>query len=176
LSGKVIVIEYDPDWPALYKQEQIRILAAIGEYIDDIQHVGSTSVPGLGAKPIIDIMIALPDLMLVERCVQPMLQLGYEYLGEFGLPGRHYFHKPAGPVVTQNMQHTHHVHMVQTGSDRWNKHIVFRDYLRLHPEDAQQYYLLKKELADRFGADREGYTDAKTSFVQSILEKASLEE
>jgi len=79
LPGKVIVIEYDPDWPALYKQEQIRILAAIGEYIDDIQHVGSTSVPGLGAKPIIDIMIALPDLMLVERCVQPMLQLGYEY-------------------------------------------------------------------------------------------------
>ena len=72
MPGKVIVIEYDPDWPALYEQEQKRILAAIGEYIDDIQHVGSTSVPGLGAKPIIDIMIALPDLMFVERCVQPM--------------------------------------------------------------------------------------------------------
>ena len=94
MPGKVIVIEYDPDWPALYKQEQIRILAAIGEYIDDIQHMGSTSVPGLGAKPIIDIMIALPDLMLVERCVQPMLQLGYEYLASSVFQGETIFTSP----------------------------------------------------------------------------------
>src|SRR5947209_7330403 len=85
------LVEYNRAWPTLFEEEKVRMLAAIGEHIDDIQHIGSTSVPGLGAKPIIDILISLPEIALVESCVWPMQQMGYEYLGEAGIPGRHFF-------------------------------------------------------------------------------------
>ncbi len=169
----VVVVEYDLNWPVRYDAEKTCILEVIGAYIEDIQHVGSTSVPGLGAKPIIDIMIGIHDLSLVEKCVQPLENLGYEYLSEFGIPGRHYFRKPPDTVSTLR---THHIHMVERNHREWRKHLLFRDYLRNHPEDARQYYLLKKALADKFGSDREGYTDAKTDFIQAILAKAALGE
>ena len=166
----ILIAEYDPIWPQLYSEEKARILAVAGNYIDEIQHVGSTSVPGLGAKPIIDIMVGLRDLSLVEQCVQPLENLGYEYLGEYGIPERHYFRKPLANVGTR----THHIHVVVKRSDFWRRQILFRDYLRAHPEDARQYYLLKKGLAEKFGSDREGYTDAKTEFIESILVKVGL--
>ena len=173
MPDPVIITEYNRNWPRIYKEEEAHILQVIGDYIEDIQHVGSTSVPGLGAKSIIDIMIGIHKLSLVDKCVQPLHSLGYEYLGEFGIPGRHYFRKPPEALT---MHRTHHLHMVETNNDGWKRNILFRDYLRTHPEDAKQYEVLKRALAKQFGSDREGYTDAKTEFIETVLAKATLGE
>jgi GrpB-like predicted nucleotidyltransferase (UPF0157 family) len=170
--SSLIIVEYDPTWPTQFKEEKARILAISNDHIEDIQHIGSTSVPGLGAKPIIDIMIGLRDLSLVEPCVEPLQQLGYGYLGERGIPERHFFRKPDN---NSWIGRTHQIHMVVIGSDFWRRHLLFRDYLRLHPQDAQEYYSLKKDLAQQFGAT-EHYTDAKTSFIEAIIAKAALDE
>jgi GrpB-like predicted nucleotidyltransferase (UPF0157 family) len=169
----IIIVNYNPAWPRLYEEEKMHILDFIGEYIEEIQHVGSTSVPDLGAKPIIDIMIGIRNLSLVDKCVQPLQSLGYEYLGEFGIPGRHYFRKPPAALTRRR---THHVHMVETNHDGWRKTLLFRDYLRTHLEDARQYEVLKRALAKQFGSDGEGYTDAKTEFIEAVLAKATLGE
>jgi GrpB-like predicted nucleotidyltransferase (UPF0157 family) len=173
MSEEVVIVDYNPRWPARYEEEKASILALIGEYVVGIHHVGSTSVPGLGAKPIIDVMIGIRDLAFVENCVSPLQSLEYEYLGEYGIPGRHYFRKPAAGGIEHR---THHIHMMQTDHSQWRRHLLFRDYLRSHPEDAKRYEFLKRELAIRFGADREGYTDAKTEFVEDILAKAEAQE
>jgi len=166
LSSSVRLADYDPQWPILYEEEKSSILGVIGDFIVDIQHIGSTAVPGLGAKPIIDIMVAIRHLALIEKCVQPLQTIGYEYLGEYGIPGRHYFRKPPG-----HPHSTHHVHVVERESDFWERHILFRDSLRVHPEEAQRYYALKKELAAKFVSDRDAYTEAKTSFIESVVSK-----
>jgi GrpB-like predicted nucleotidyltransferase (UPF0157 family) len=167
LSSSIRLVDYDSKWPILYEEEKASILSLIGDFVVDIQHIGSTAVPGLGAKPIIDIMVAIRRLALVEKCVQPLQTIGYEYLGEYGIPGRHYFRKP--PAAPHS---THHVHMVERESDFWERHILFRDFLRVHPEEAQRYHELKKELATKLASDRDAYTDAKTSFIESVVNKA----
>jgi GrpB-like predicted nucleotidyltransferase (UPF0157 family) len=169
--SSIIIADYDPTWPTKFEEEKACILTAADDYIEDIQHIGSTSVPGLGAKPIIDIMVGLRELSLVEKCVPPLQTLGYEYMGEYGIPERHYFRKPDNDSWTER---THQIHMVVKGSDFWQRHLLFRDYLRLHPEDARQYYLLKKALALKFDAG-EDYTDAKTEFIEAIVAKAALQ-
>ena len=172
MTNEVIVVEYDPQWPSLFEEEKARLLAVVGDHIEDIQHIGSTAVPGLGAKPIIDIQMSLRDLALVEKCVGPLESIGYEYLGEYGVPGRHFFHKPARKPFAER---THHLQIVEKGGEEWRKVLLLRDCLRAHPEVAQQYHLLKRALASQFGTDRVGYTEAKTAFVRSVLEKAEME-
>ncbi len=165
----IVIADYDPVWPALFEEEKARILAVAGSYIQDIQHVGSTSVPGLGAKPTIDILIGLSDLALVEKCVLPLQGLGYEYLGENGLPERHFFRRPPGASW---IGRTHNMHMVVKGNRDWRRMVTFRDYLRTHPEVVQQYYALKQELATRYSSHRDAYKiypEAKTEFIESIL-------
>ena len=128
--------------------------------------MGSTAVPGLAAKPIVDIMVGLRVLSDHACCVAPLASLGYEHKGEYGIPDRHYFRKPVqGP-------RTHQVHMVERGSAFWVRHLLFRDYLRANPNEAAAYDRLKRELAARFGADLEGYTEAKTEFIRSVEAKA----
>jgi GrpB-like predicted nucleotidyltransferase (UPF0157 family) len=173
MPNEVIIVEYDPAWPLLFEQEKARLLMVCGDQIEDIQHIGSTAIPGLWAKPIIDIQMSVHDLELVETCVGPLERIGYEYLGEYGVPGRHFFHKPAGRPFAER---THHLQMVKWGGEEWRKVLLLRDYLRTHPWIAQQYYLLKKSLASRFGADRAGYTEAKTAFICSVLERAEMKE
>lgn len=168
----ITIVEYDPAWPALFERERSRLLNAAGTYIEDVQHVGSTSVAGLGAKPVIDILIGLRDLALVERCVEPLQALDYEYLGENGIPERHFFRNPPGPSWDGRK---FNIHIVKTGGYEWQRHIIFRDYLRAHPDAVQQYYALKKELAEKYASDPDAYMrypDAKTDFVASILSKA----
>ena len=172
MTNEGIVVEYDPRWPSLFEEEKARLLGVVGDQIEEIQHIGSTAVPGLGAKPIIDIQVSLRDLVLVQRCVGPLESIGYEYLGEYGVPGRHFFHKPARRPFSERTQN---LQIVEKGGEQWRKVLLFRDYLRAHPEVSQQYHLLKKGLASRFGADRDGYTEAKTAFVHSVLEKAEME-
>ncbi len=126
-------------------------------------------MPGLGAKPIIDIIVAVRRLAHVGQCIQPLQGIGYEYLGELEIPGRHFFRKPPGE---DRGARTHHLHMVEYGSDFWEKHLLFRDYLRAHPKVAREYYELKKELVAKYGSDRETYTGAKTSFIEVVVTKA----
>jgi GrpB-like predicted nucleotidyltransferase (UPF0157 family) len=158
------VVEYDPRWPSLYKVEETRILGALSNSALDIQHVGSTAVSGLGAKPIIDIMVAVADLAVVQKCIQPLEALGYEFRGEAGIPGRLFFGKGS--------PRTHNLHMVGQRSDFWENLLLFRDFLRAHPDEAKRYYELKKELAGRFGADPEAYNGGKTRFIESGLTRA----
>ncbi|MBD0369224.1 MAG: GrpB family protein [Pyrinomonadaceae bacterium] len=169
---EVVIVEYNPAWPARFEEEKARILNLIGSWVERVEHIGSTSVPGLGAKPIIDIMIGIRSLADAPECIRRLETIGYEYISkhEAMLPERRYFHK----VTTYNTR-THHLHMVETTTTFWTRHLLFRDYLRSHPETARDYYRLKKELAARFRQDRDAYTDAKTSFIEQVVAQARKE-
>ena len=132
-----------------------------------LEHVGSTSIPGLAAKPVIDILAGRPGNVPGKSYVAAFTQLGYEHKGAFGIPGRNYFRR--------GVPRTHHVHMVNWSSDLWHDHVLFRDYLRAHPETAAAYERLKRELAATHGPDRGAYTDAKTPFIESVVERAQKE-
>lgn len=166
MGDVIAVVEYDPRWPAFYEEEKARIVGAIGSVIVAVEHVGSTAVPGLGAKPIIDIMVGIRDFALGERCVQPLASLGYEHRPDDNIPGRLFFRRFDKEV------RTHHLHVTEMGSDFWERHLLFRDFLRAHPEEARAYYELKKALAAEFVTNREGCTEAKTPFIEAAVAKA----
>lgn len=168
MKPPVIIVDYDPDWPRRYGEERVLILETIGEYIASVEHIGSTSVPDLAAKPIIDIMAGLARLDDALHCVEPLSAVGYEYVPEYEtqMPDRRYFRK--GP----ERKRTHHLHMVELNGDFWTRHLLFRDYLRAHPEQIRAYADLKRVLAARYGRDREGYTNAKSEFVEGVLRTA----
>ena len=161
----VIVVPYDTNWWKLYEIEREDIIARIGDFILDIQHMGSTSVEGLAAKPIIDIMIGIRSLDDAKYCIPPLEAMGYEYVPEFekDLPMRRYLRKSANDI------RTHHIHMVERSSDFWNKHIAFRNILRSNASIRDEYSALKYRLADAYRDDREGYTDAKTDFIETAI-------
>lgn len=166
----VVIRDYDPAWPAMFERERTRIEAALAGEGAVVEHVGSTAVPGLGAKPIIDILIGVPDLNTADRCVPILVTLGYTYFPEqeVQMPERRYLDR-----LDENG--SYHLHMVQSGGEFWERHLLFRDYLRSHPEVAAQYDRLKRDLADRYHTDREGYTNAKTEFIRSIEHQARRE-
>ncbi len=169
----VEICEYDATWPLKFEKQKNDIVNAIGNKAAAIEHIGSTAVPELGAKPIIDIMVGLQKLSDAEDCIEPLKKIGYEYVPELEteIPERRYFHK--GP---SNMPKKHyHLHMVRIHSEFWKVQILFRDYLRMHSDSAQDYFRLKKELAAKYRLNREAYTDAKTSFIKSTIAKARSE-
>jgi GrpB-like predicted nucleotidyltransferase (UPF0157 family) len=170
MAPRVLIVDYDPGWPGRFEQERARLAEALAPYALAIEHIGSTAVPGMPAKPTIDIAVGLARLGDAPRCIERMQRLGYEYVSEFEkeLPERRYFRKG----LTESQQATHHVHMTEVGSEFWDADILFRDWLRGHEEDATAYAAVKRELAARHGSDREGYTDAKTPFVRAVKEKA----
>jgi GrpB-like predicted nucleotidyltransferase (UPF0157 family) len=165
--GKVIIKEYDPKWPSLFEAERNELMEAIGHYVADIQHFGSTAVVDLAAKPVIDIMIGLRRLLDAQDCIMPIEAMGYEYLPELeleaGFEDRRYFRKSTNGI------RSHQIHMVEINSDFWKRHLRFRDHLRSNPQTASDYAALKKELAKKFEDDRERYTNAKTDFITGVL-------
>ena len=169
MKRPVRIVDYNSQLPILFENEKRLILNVIRHFVVEIEHVGSTAVVGLGAKPIIDITVAIKNLKDAHKCIRPLESIGYEYVPEYeeSIPERRYFHKGKPPKE----QH-YHLHMVELTSDFWERHLLFRDYLRAHPESAQEYYELKKKLAIKYGSDREGYTNAKTSFIESVVSKA----
>jgi GrpB-like predicted nucleotidyltransferase (UPF0157 family) len=175
--GPILILDYDPAWPALFEAERARLQAAIGEWAVAIEHVGSTSVPGLAAKPIIDIGVALRSFEDALHCITPLFELGYQCLGEYGIPGRVFFRKLTGtPAPGQDsggIGRTHHVHVYQHDHYEFVQQILFRDYLRAHPETAREYEQLKRQLA-REHTDMNEYAMAKTEFVQKILREAGV--
>jgi GrpB-like predicted nucleotidyltransferase (UPF0157 family) len=164
--GVVRLVPYEPGWAAFFEEEKARLSRALGEKALDIQHVGSTAIPGGIAKPIIDISIAVQSFEAGFACVKPMEDLGYVYGGENGIPGRHYFNK-------YDPRSTHHIHMFEITSKNWHEHLLFRDYMRNHQEAVQAYTDLKLQLHKQFPADREAYTEGKAEFIRGIIETAS---
>jgi GrpB-like predicted nucleotidyltransferase (UPF0157 family) len=162
--GMVRLLPYDPGWVGIFEAERSTLLYAVGEQILDIQHVGSTAIPGMLSKPIIDIANAVADFERARVCIPLMEDLGYEFRGEQGIPRRHLFAK--------GNPRTFHVHMLEIESLEWQNHLLFRDFLCQHPDAAEAYAQLKIKLAERFPRDREAYTEGKAEFVQGVLRQA----
>jgi len=163
-SGMIQLSPYESAWRILFLEERDRLQASIGGYVLDIQHIGSTSIPGMLAKPILDIGIAVADFETAACCIPPMEKLGYTNKGENGIPRRHYFVK--------GDPRTHHVHMVEIESEGWRNNLLFRDYLIKSPETAREYARLKQELAKQFATEREAYQAGKDGFIKAALHKA----
>jgi len=164
----VEIVPYDPRWPARFTRARRAIMSAIGGYIRVIEHIGSTAVPGLAAKPVIDILIGVRSLEDAAAFLPPLAPLGYTYIPQHEaiFPERRYLHR----IV--NGRHTHHLHIVEPGSDFYRIQLLFRDYLRSHPDAVGQYAELKYRLAEKYRNDREAYTDAKSGFIRDILQRA----
>ena len=160
----MILLPYDSTWPLEFESEAARIERACDELPIRLEHIGSTSIAGLAAKPVIDILAGRPSNVSGEKYVAAFKQLGYEHKGAFGIPGRNSFRK--------GVPRTHHVHLVSWSSELWSDHLLFRDYLRAHPEIAREYETIKRELATMYFQDKEQYTDAKGPFVRSIVRRA----
>ena len=163
--GPVIVVDYDPAWPKRYATESERIRASLGDLVVEIEHMGSTAVPGLAAKPVIDISVGLKGLELTAEQVGGMRELGYEHLGELGLPGRLFFRK-GGETST------HHVHAVVWRGEHWMRHLAFRDYLRSHSDEAQEYGEAKRRLAAEVDHDWYAYVERKNVFAEELFARA----
>jgi GrpB-like predicted nucleotidyltransferase (UPF0157 family) len=155
---------YDPGWVKRFESERVALEGAIGEWVvGGVHHVGSTAVPGLEAKPIVDVLAGVRDLEESRECFEPLAQLGYVYAPY--LPDEmHWFCKP------DPSHRTHHLHLVPVGSPRYHDELAFRDRLRRDPELAAEYAALKRGLANRFANDREAYTDAKADFIRRDIE------
>jgi len=163
-KGKVLLSEYDINWPLEFENEKKSIQNTLTENEIRIEHIGSTSVENLCAKPIIDILIGINHFDEGYKFASLLEATGYAYKGENGIPGRHFFVK--------GNPRTHHLHMVEMNSVFFRDHLLFRDYLRENPEEKEQYAELKKSMAVKYVDDREKYTDSKAEFIQNILQKA----
>lgn len=158
--------DYDPAWPARFQHEAVLLIEAIGPWISGgVHHVGSTAVPGLAAKPVIDIMVGVADLDSSRPCIEVLAGLDYCY-APYREDVMHWFCKPS-PA-----RRTHHLHLVPTGSQRFTDVLAFRDYLRAHPDAARRYGDLKRQLAARHSNDRTAYTDGKSAMVAAITADA----
>jgi GrpB-like predicted nucleotidyltransferase (UPF0157 family) len=162
----VIVTNYNENWVKSFKEEAKRIREVLADEIVEIYHIGSTSVPGLKAKPIIDIMPIVKDIKAVDTFNTEMTEIGFEPLGEFGISGRRYFRKGGE-------NRTHHVHIFQFDNKyEIERHLAVRDYLRSHKKEAIEYGNLKEQLAKEFPMDIEGYIVGKDEFVKNLEQKA----
>jgi GrpB-like predicted nucleotidyltransferase (UPF0157 family) len=163
-AGVVRLVEYEARWPALFAAEQQRIRDHCGTLALNLEHIGGTSIPGMCAKPILDIVAGHPCAHLAEAYVTALQHAGYEPRGERGVPGRQFFRR--------GQPRAYHVHVVEEGGSLWRDYLAFRNYLRAHPEPARRFADLKRALAARFFDDREAYMTAKSSHVQEILRLA----
>lgn len=155
------VVPYDPEWPNLFIMEANRIQEALGENCICIHHIGSTSVPGLPAKPVIDLVPVVRDIMQVNKSNSAMQRLGYEAKGEYGIPFRRYFQK--GSELR-----THNVHVFEENSPEIERHLKFCEWMRLHPDDRDAYAKLKQELAKQHPNDIMAYSLGKDAFIAGI--------
>jgi GrpB-like predicted nucleotidyltransferase (UPF0157 family) len=167
LVRKVEVLPYNYKWPLLYATEAKLITHILGTEMVGIHHIGSTSVPGLQAKPIIDILAEVRDIEKLDELNAGMTMAGYTPRGEYGIPGRRYFFKGSEEM------HSHHLHAFQAGHAEISRHLFFRDYLRSHPEEARQYASLKESLAVRFPCDIEAYMNGKDVFIKELDRRAA---
>ncbi|MBM2885407.1 GrpB family protein [Chromobacterium phragmitis] len=170
MADTLQIVPYRPGWPQCFEQTAATILVALGELADKaiIKHIGSTAVPGLPAKPIIDIMLGLPRLSDLEPYFAALSAIDFNHQQQMAaaMPDRHYFTQPAHPPRQV------HLHAVALDSDFWRDKLLFRDALRADPQLSANYAELKQTLAERYGEDRAGYTEAKSGFINAALTAA----
>ena len=162
--GTVALSPHREEWHRLFADERRRILNAIGDRRLPVEHIGSTAICGIAAKPILDIMVGTPEYAPELPFVKNLEAIGYEYKGENGVPERHFFGKGVPRMV--------HLNVVRYGGDFWLSHIAFRDYLKNNRDVSHEYEQIKLTLAKRFADDRESYTNGKLAFVEKILDAA----
>jgi GrpB-like predicted nucleotidyltransferase (UPF0157 family) len=167
------IAEYDPRWPALFAEEAARLRGVLDpDLIIGLEHFGSTAIPGMAAKPIIDILIAVRSLAEArERFVEPLEELAYAFWADNPKTDRLFFVKGMPPYGERR---THHVYIVEPTAEPWQR-LGFRDYLIAHPDEARRYTDLKRSLAAAHRSDREAYTDAKAAFVDEVMAKVRRE-
>lgn len=158
------IVDYDPEWPDLYEKEQAILMKAFSPLHPHIEHIGSTAVPGLCAKPIIDIMVGLPTLEGADRYDPLVRPLGYVHVDQEDEASRVFFRK--------GMPRTHHLHIVAFGSEEWHSHLSFRELLRDDPDLRERYADLKRRGARMHREDREAYVRSKQGFIQDAVGKA----
>lgn len=168
-KNDVTLVDENPNWKELFETEKDRLQALIGEYVLDIEHVGSTAIPNLKAKPIIDISIAVNELDDVLKFKDILIKNKYNFRDDGGVKGEYLFSK--GPEECR----THYIHVVTKDSKRFHDHIVFRDYLLRHPETVVEYEKIKEDLIKKYPHERKKYTEGKNEFITNIIEKADIE-
>jgi GrpB-like predicted nucleotidyltransferase (UPF0157 family) len=166
MTAPIIIAEYDPVWAQQFERLRSRIAPALGPLAAAIEHVGSTAVAGLAAKPIIDIDILLRERHDLAAAIKKLYGLGYLHRGDLGIAGRESFRAPTHDFA-------HHLYLCLPEYGEFDRHIAFRDYLRTHPDDVAAYARLKRQLAAEHSTDRDAYTRAKSEFVKFILQRAN---
>jgi GrpB-like predicted nucleotidyltransferase (UPF0157 family) len=157
----VTIVPHNTEWRHQFEGEASSLKHALWDNALTIHHIGSTSIPHILAKPIIDILIEVQSLIEVDKANNAMIDIGYEVMGEFGIKSRRYFRKN-NPQGTR----TYHIHVFETGSPDLVRHLAFRDYLRTHPEIAQQYSSLKAKLVSKADTDQDAYINGKDPFIK----------
>jgi GrpB-like predicted nucleotidyltransferase (UPF0157 family) len=165
VRSPLVVADYDNAWPTLFEEISRPIRHVVGELGAVVEHVGSTAVPGLAAKPVVDIDVVVTSGSDVPLAIERLRALGYVYQGNKGITGREAFMWPPGAPP-------HHLYVVVSRTRPHADHVQIRDYLRRHADVAAEYAALKKDLAARYRGDRLGYTEAKTNFVADVLRAA----
>ena len=165
---KVEVVPHDSSWRETFDTEARAVTVSLGDTVQEVHHIGSTAIPGIHAKPVIDMLVEVESLAAVDRHEESMNCLGYEGLGEYGIPGRRYFRKDSAAGIR-----THHVHVFEQGSAEVGRHLTFRDYMKTHPDEARAYSELKERLARAHPNDIESYMDGKDAFIKAVDRKAA---
>lgn len=162
MSGPVVLVDYDPRWPAVFLELGNHLRSCLGDLDAIIEHIGSTAVPGIAAKPIIDIDVAVAVEADIAIAIKRIETLGYVHEGNLGIPGREAMQAPqASPP--------HHLYVCSQRGREFRRHLAFRDQLRCHPETAQSYVAVKKTAATQFRDNRTEYTNAKSEFIERVL-------
>jgi GrpB-like predicted nucleotidyltransferase (UPF0157 family) len=162
-SGTVRIVEYDERWPALFHAEAARLRHACGSLPVSVEHVGSTAVPGLCAKPVLDILVGRPASVASPEYVRPFERAGYEHRGDRGIAGHQFFRR--------GQPRAYHIHLVVRDDALWREYLAFRDHLRAHAGAARRYGELKRALAARYPNDREAYIEGKAGFVAAVFSR-----
>ncbi len=177
-SEKISIEDYSPEWATVFNRLKSIYQSTLGEFVADIQHVGSTSVVGLAAKPILDIDLIVTNKSNFHLIVEKLEQLGYEHQGDWGITGRDVFKRKSAqtPIDKSGSEWIkHNLYVCVAGSVSLRNHLALRDFLRQNPDTAQAYAQLKRQLAATHAEQRELYTAGKTEFIVSILERLNFE-
>ncbi len=165
--GSVRLVEHDARWRRAFLRERARLVQALHGVVAEVEHIGSTAVPGLPAKPILDIAVGIPQSVDVNKCIMRLQQHGFHYRGDAGESGGHVLVRAKGDV------RTHHVHLVGLDGRQWNAYLAVRDLLRQDADARDRYATAKRDLALRFPEDRRSYTNAKAAILEQLVGRAA---
>ncbi|MCK5185118.1 MAG: GrpB family protein [Candidatus Heimdallarchaeota archaeon] len=167
MSSPIILEKYNPEWPDFFLEERAKIEKALGHLIVKIEHIGSTAIPGMGGKPVIDIMIGVQEKDDAEKCIPLLASIGY-----VSDPDRHEDFPERKTLDKYAIGAKIHLYIIDINSEEWVRHILFRDHLRANPDVARDYNKLKVELVKKYRYDREAYTKGKAKFIKKVEDKA----